>query len=244
MWNPRGLCAALALTLLPLSTAAQNAAPSAEHIRLEVIKQLQDHNLRKGKLQVTVMGSTVTIAGQVQNYWEKAEVIRLALMVKGVEMVASELTIPKAENDNAIAEQLGKGVFRYSRYTIFDDINANVKDGNVRLDGWVTDGRKAEEIGEIAAKIRGVQDLKNNLEIYPASQSDDALRREVSRRIFLDPDFEQYATLVNPPLHIVVVHGHVTLKGYLRPADRQKAEFIARGVPNVLSVENKVQVSR
>ena len=58
-------------------------------------------------------------------------------------------------------------------------------------------------------------------------------------------DFEQYATQINPPLHIVVVHGHVTLKGYLRQAaDRQKAEFIARGVPNVLSVDNKIQVAR
>ena len=113
---------------------AQGRSPSAEKIRLEVIKQLQDHNLRRGSLQVTVMGSTVTLAGQVQSFWEKKEAIKLALSVKGVEMVASDLVIGKAESDKAISDQLADKVLHYSRYTIYDDISGEVRNGVITLD--------------------------------------------------------------------------------------------------------------
>jgi osmotically-inducible protein OsmY len=49
--------------------------------------------------------------------------------------------------------------------------------------------------------------------------------------------------MVDPPVHVIVNNGHVTLVGYVRwPAERIKAESIARTAFGVLALENKVQV--
>src|SRR5258706_15173020 len=100
----------LVLAAAPTLALAQTRSSSEERIRLAVVEQLQRHNLRRGKIEVSVAGSTVTLAGEVQNLWEKKEAVKFALGVKGVEMVASDLTIGKAESDKAIGDELGKGI--------------------------------------------------------------------------------------------------------------------------------------
>jgi len=50
---------------------------------------------------------------------------------------------------------------------------------------------------------------------------------------------------VNPPIHIVVKHGRVTLTGVvISEVERRKAEQIARSIFGVLSVENKLRLER
>lgn len=238
------VAAVMVLGMVPGAATAQSQA-SGEKIRLAVIKQLQDHNLRRGNLQVTVMGDTVTLAGQMQSLWEKNEAVKHTLRVKGVEMVASDLVIARAESDKAIADQLGERILRYNRYTIYDDIGAFVRDGVVTLDGWVTDSAKASDIADRASRIRGVQDLKNNLKTYPPMQGDDRLRIEVARRIFTISGFETYAIQPNPPIHIIVVYGRVTLNGQVGSLlDKQQAGIAAREVIGVMSLDNQLQTDR
>lgn len=48
---------------------------------------------------------------------------------------------------------------------------------------------------------------------------------------------------VDPPIHVVVRHGRVTLTGVvLSEVERRKAEVIARSVFGVFSVENKLRL--
>ena len=47
---------------------------------------------------------------------------------------------------------------------------------------------------------------------------DDELRHRVARAIYGDPAFWRYAAMANPPIHIVVEHGRVTLTGVV-PTD-------------------------
>jgi osmotically-inducible protein OsmY len=57
--------------------------------------------------------------------------------------------------------------------------------------------------------------------------------------------FSNYSIQVNPPIHIVVKHGRVTLTGWvLSEVEKAKAGFIARGVFGVMDVDNRVQVER
>ncbi len=244
----RRVCRALAfVAILGVSTsaAAQTQSGAEEKIRLAVIKELQDHKLRKSSTVVIVKGTIVTIGGQLESAWEKTETIRRALTVKGVTEVASDLTIIQAENDQVISDEVTKRVLRYNRFTVYDDISGLVRNGVVTLSGWVTDGAKAKDLGERAGSIRGVQELINNLRVYPPMQGDDRIRVEIARRIFLDPDFAMYANQPNPPIHIIVVYGRVTLKGNVQSnIDKMKIDSIARGVPDAMSVDNQIHADR
>jgi hyperosmotically inducible protein len=79
----------------------------------------------------------------------------------------------------------------------------------------------------------------------PSSLFDDQLRYAVARQIYGDSLFSRYATQVNPPVHIIVERGRVTLTGVVfSEVERQKAEAIARGTFSVMGVTNKLRVER
>jgi hyperosmotically inducible protein len=109
--------------------------------------------------------------------------------------------------------------------------------------GRVTMPYKVKEIGRLAARVEGVQEVKNQLSPLPVSISDDRLRRSIARRIYGDPVFSNYATHVNPPIHVIVEHGRVTLTGAVAtPLERQKAEFIARSAFGAFEVQNRLRI--
>jgi hyperosmotically inducible periplasmic protein len=104
-------------------------------------------------------------------------------------------------------------VVSYVRFTVFDDISASVDGGVVTLSGRVTMPYKASDIERRVAKVPGVQQVKNEIQVLPVSLFDDDLRWKIARAIYGNSAFWPYATMVNPPIHIIVEHGHVTLTG-------------------------------
>jgi osmotically-inducible protein OsmY len=74
---------------------------------------------------------------------------------------------------------------------------------------------------------------------------DDSLRYTIAVRIYNDPLFWNYAIQVDPPIHVIVRHGRVTLTGVvLSEVERRKAEVIARSAFGALSVENQLRLER
>ena len=92
-------------------------------------------------------------------------------------------------------------------------------------------------------KTPGVRDIKNGLTVLPVSPSDDRIRTVIANQIYRDSNFINYSR-VNPPIHVIVEHGHVTLIGIVTSQiERQKAEGIARMIPGVFSVNNQVRLA-
>ncbi|HMB79812.1 MAG TPA: BON domain-containing protein, partial [Vicinamibacterales bacterium] len=79
--------------------------------------------------------------------------------------------------DFQVAKDIATSVQRYTRFTIFDDISANVKDGVVTLTGKVTMPYKREDIEKRVAKVAGVLGVTNEISVLPVSQFDEQLRR-------------------------------------------------------------------
>jgi hyperosmotically inducible protein len=104
-------------------------------------------------------------------------------------------------------------VRRYSRFTVFDDVNVAVNDGVVTLNGKVTMPFKKDEIASRVARIEGVREVRNELGVLPVSPFDEELRYRIARAIYSNSAFWHYAAMANPPIHIVVEHGRVTLTG-------------------------------
>ncbi len=166
------------------------------------------------------------------------------LKARDVKSVANRLTVARGESDDATAREVARRVRRYVLYSVFDDVSVGVQDGRVTLTGEVTMGFKANDIARVASKVRGVQEVRNEIKTLPTSMFDEQLRAALASRIYGDPMFEPYAVQATPPIHIVVENGHVTLTGAVgSEVERVKAGFAAREVFGVMSVENELKVA-
>jgi hyperosmotically inducible protein len=135
---------------------------------------------------------------------------------------------PPARKDFQVFKDVASSVERYTRFTIFDDVSANVKDGVVTLTGKVTMPFKRDDIAKRVAKVDGVREVRDQIEVLPVSQWDDELRYRISRSIYNNSNFWNYAVMANPPIHIVVERGRVTLTGVVQSnVDRMLAQSLA-----------------
>jgi hyperosmotically inducible protein len=143
--------------------------------------------------------------------------------------------------DLQIANDIVSSVNRYANFTIFDDVNVDVRDGVVMLDGKVTMPYKREDIAKRIAKIEGVKSVQNRIGVLPVSQLDDQLRYQIARSIYGNSNFWNYAVMPNPPIHIIVEHGRVTLTGVVQSnVDRMLARSLANNFLS-FSVTNKLK---
>ena len=149
--------------------------------------------------------------------------------------------------DFQVLKDVATSVERYTRFTIFDDVSASVKDGVVTLTGKVTMPFKRDDIEKRVAKVNGVITVRDQITVLPVSQFDDELRYRISRSIYGNSNFWNYAIMANPPIHIVVDHGRVTLTGVVQSnVDRMLArslatQFGAMSVKNELKTEAEVR---
>ena len=151
--------------------------------------------------------------------------------------------------DLQIFKDVATSVERYTQFTIFDDVSANVTDGIVTLTGKVTMPYKRDDIEKRIAKVAGVRDVRDRITVLPVSQFDDELRYRIARSIYNHSNFWNYAIMPNPPIHIIVEHGRVTLTGVVQSdVDRMLArslatQFGAFSVTNALKTDAEVSAA-
>lgn len=169
----------------------------------------------------------------------------LALALVAVLVGTSAAQAPR--KDFQVFNDIATQVNRYTQFTIFDSVDASVENGQVVLSGWVTMPYKKTDIERRVAKVDGVVSVRNDIQVTPVSQFDDELRFRIARAIYGNPSFWNYGAMANPPIHIVVVRGHVTLTGTVTsPVDRMLARSLATGygafdVRNELRTDAEVQ---
>ncbi len=129
--------------------------------------------------------------------------------------------------------------------SIFDHLAFKVDGGNVTLLGEVRNAFLKDSAEKAVRHIEGVEQIKNEIEVLPASINDDRIRQRVARAIFRDDRLFHYSLGSVPPIHIIVKGGHVTLKGAVNnKVDKDAAGIRANGVSGVFSVTNELEVTR
>jgi osmotically-inducible protein OsmY len=221
--------------------AQQHAQLTDQQIKAQVEHRLLDHDIRG--VVVAVRDGTVTLSGTVRSLWAKEEAFDEAQEVDDVKDVVSTLTVMRGESDQAVGEAVASRLRRYVFFTIFDDVDVELTDGIETLTGSVPMPYKSQAMVELASRVDGVQQVVDKLEVLPVSGFDDQIRYAAAVRIYNDPLFWNYAIQVDPPIHVVVRHGRVTLTGVvISEVERRKADVIARGVFGVFSVDNKLRL--
>jgi hyperosmotically inducible protein len=108
---------------------------------------------------------------------------------------------------------------------------------------------KRDDIAKRVAKIDGVKAVHDEIDVLPVSQFDDELRVRIARSIYGNSNFWNYGIMPNPPIHIVVEHGRVTLTGVVQSeVDRMLArslatQFGALSVTNALKTDAEVRTA-
>ena len=143
--------------------------------------------------------------------------------------------------DLGIALAISHQIERYSQFTIFDYVSGTVDNGVVTLTGKVTMPYKKNDIARRAGEVSGVKEVLNRIDVLPVSIYDDQLRRRIARAIYGNSAFWQYGAMANPPIHIIVEGGHVTLTGVVNSnVDRMLARSLAIGFGE-FSVTNELR---
>jgi hyperosmotically inducible protein len=157
--------------------------------------------------------------------------VRASLATVALLVILTSAAVAQDRRDVRLAEDIGRSITSYTRLTIFDDINATVEGGMVVLTGKVTMPYKKTDMEKRIAKVDGVRGVRNDIGVLPVSQFDNELRYRVSRAIYGNPSFWNYAAMANPPIHIIVEGGHVTLAGVVNSnVERMLARSLATGL--------------
>ena len=169
---------------------------------------------------------------------------RLILLSAAVVMMGGVAAADVGERkDLQVFNDISRTVNRYTQFTIFDAVDITVKNGVVTLRGDVTMPHKREDIEKRVAKVDGVSEVRNQIKVLPASLSDDQLRYRIARAIYDSPHFVNYAIGPNPPIHIIVDRGRVTLTGVVNNnTDRIIARSLAYQFP-AMSVRNNLKTN-
>ena len=166
-------------------------------------------------------------------------------------VVVTAFAVPALAQDERKGDDVFKGVSEtvlgYPQFTIFDDVGASIDGGVVTLVGKVTMPFKRQDIERRVAKIAGVTTVINRIDVLPVSTFDEELRFSIARAIYGSSAFWQYASMANPPIHIIVERGRVTLTGVVgTEVDRMLARSLASSfgafsVKSELKTDNEVR---
>jgi hyperosmotically inducible periplasmic protein len=232
--------------------AAGGARAKEQHAtNAQITAEIQDklyhaQVFKHGDVKVSFEDGVATLTGSVDSLGVKNDATRALRKVDDVVEVRNELEI-KAEDvsDQQIVEQARKDIVTYPFYTIFDNIVLKCQDHLLEVDGQVTEPVKKADIGNFLERVKGVREVRDNLEVLPVSNFDDQLRLAIARAIYNDANFVHYANQALPPIHIIVKNGNVTLEGVvLNQIDRVKAENDARFAGTFFSLTNNLRVER
>lgn len=143
-----------------------------------------------------------------------------------------------------LSKEVHKRLVTIPWYNVFDNLEYKIHGKTVTLLGHVVFPLSRKSVGRYVKELSGVDHVVNHVKNLPVSPYNRKIRMEEFHAIFLhqSPLFH-YLLGVNPRIHIVVNNGRVTLYGVVEnKGDRNYAGMMAKTVPNVLSVKNKLRV--
>ena len=142
-----------------------------------------------------------------------------------------------------LTREVGHQLIQVPWLSVFDNLQYSVNGSEVTLSGQVWQPVTKQDAETAVKGIEGVTKVINNIEVLPLSPMDDGIRRAEYRAIYGAPELQRYAMGVLPSIHIIVKNGHVTLVGTVdNEMDKNVAVIRANSVPNVFSVDDKLQV--
>src|SRR3954468_7625940 len=137
-------------------------------------------------------------------------------------------------------------LFMLPNYSVFDFLAFRIEPGGtVRLLGQVVRPTLRADAERRVKRVEGVEQGVNAIEVLPVSPNDDAIRLAVARNIYNSTALDRYGFQSQPPIHIIVKQGRVTLEGVVdSESDKTVAGLKAREITGVFEVKNNLSIAQ
>lgn len=171
-----------------------------------------------------------------------AALFLMTVMMSALPSLARPTDIAVADK---MTNKIRKELVTLPFFGVFDNLAFKVEEGTVTLFGQVSRPSLRKDAQRVVARITGVEEVVNQIEVLPLSNFDDRIRLATYRAIYRQPGLDRLSFMANPPIRIIVKNGNVTLEGVVNnKGDATRAFLAANGVPNVFSVKNNLRVER
>ena len=169
----------------------------------------------------------------------------LASMLLGAMVASGAERDAATKGQDRVVREVRHELVTLPNYNVFDNLAFRVDGDSVTLLGQVTRPTLKSEAENVVRRIEGVEKVNNQIEVLPASPSDDQIRRAEYAAIYSHAGLQMYSVRSVPPIHIIVKNGNVTLEGVVaNETDKNLANVTANGVSGVFSVTNNLRVER
>lgn len=237
----------IGICLTPVFSQKTQPTSSDDSIRAVVRNRIDQHeSLRAAPISVSVADGVVTLAGTVRNLAERKRASREVEEVDGVTRVVNQLSVSAVnQTDQQLADEAARSIRSFVYYDIFDWVGGNVRDGVLTLNGFVREPWRKKEYESRMERVDGIREIRDELVVLPVSIYDDQIRQAAVRAIYGNPLFQRYARRALPPIHIIVEHGTVLLKGVvltnvekIQAGNLVRSQVLSLKVTNGLAVES------
>ncbi len=177
---------------------------------------------------------------------------RILVIMAVILIGASSVWAAPVANEKAVQPSLEKIMKKVRHelvtlpyYGVFDNLAYKVEGSTVTLYGQVVRPSTRKDAERRVARIDGVEQVINEIEVLPLSSFDDRIRLATYRELQRTGSLYRYFLGANPSIHIVVNRGHVTLEGVVaNEGDRNLANIAARNAFGSFSVTNNLRTER
>jgi hyperosmotically inducible protein len=169
-------------------------------------------------------------------------------VVIAVIAVLSVLTPAQRKDSRTLRMEadIERELFMLPNYSVFDFLAFRVEPGGtVRLLGQVIRPTLKADAERRLKRVEGIEQVINDIEVLPVSPGDDAIRQAVARNIYNSTALDRYGFQSQPPIHIIVKQGRVTLEGVVdSESDKTVAGLKAREITGVFEVKNNLSIAQ
>jgi len=175
------------------------------------------------------------------------------------------------EDTLRIVQEVQKKLAGLPTYSVFDWITFGVQGKTIVLKGYASRPTLKSDAENAVKRIKGVEQVINQIEVLPNSPNDDRIRAAVYNRIYTQPSLAKYNAnqgslaralgpggrsvalmaggITNDPpigfhaIHLIVKNGNVALYGVVNnEMDKTIAGMQANAAPGAFSVDNDLIV--
>lgn len=190
-----------------------------------------------GDIGVAESNGAVTLMGHVGGHAEEVETERAVRRARGVRAMAREIQVRPADERRASDDQLAAralDIIDWSVHLLKDAVQVEAAGGWVTLTGAVHWQFQVAEAGAAVRKLSGVLGVTNLIVVGP-----DARPQAIRNRIL--EAFTRCALFEADAIKVMVSGDEVILEGAVATsAERDAAERVARSVPGVRSIEDRI----
>ncbi len=161
-------------------------------------------------------------------------------LMTNISLQANEITGFKP--DSAISKEVRQKIRNNLFYSVFDWVTVSAHDGNVTLRGYVHLPWDKAFFEKITKGVDGVRSVSDKLK---KTNGPDELRYKAAEAIYGSPDFEKYAFMKDPPVHIIVISNRIILEGTVASkVEKSWADLLIQWRTSAFKVKNDLSVEK